>query len=199
VEPGVRQERDEIALMQAVADGDKAAARLLVTEYFPYVHGYVRAQCAGNQMMVEDVMQEVFVEVHKYAGTFRGASSLATWLCTIARRRLFKAFERERRQAAVAERMQPGGGGAEQNRPGVRRLRSVPDDELEIVIDIRDETLTALSTLPPDYRQALTMKYLDDCSVQEVAAALGRTKVQTQSLLQRARVMFGKELGRGRE
>ena len=38
------------------------------------------------------------------------------------------------------------------------------------------------------HRQVLVLKYMDDRSVEEIATELGRTKVQVQSLLQRARL-----------
>ena len=39
------------------------------------------------------------------------------------------------------------------------------------------------------------MKYLDDRSVEEIAIELGRTRVQVQSLLQRARAGLRHQLG----
>jgi DNA-directed RNA polymerase specialized sigma24 family protein len=44
------------------------------------------------------------------------------------------------------------------------------------------------------HRQVLVRKYLDDWSVADIAADLGRTAVQVQSLLQRARDGLRREL-----
>ena len=45
------------------------------------------------------------------------------------------------------------------------------------------------------HRQVLVLKYLDDRSVEQIAEELGRTRVQVQSMLQRARAGLREELG----
>jgi RNA polymerase sigma factor (sigma-70 family) len=62
-------------------------------------------------------------------------------------------------------------------------------------IDRRDEVTRALGNLPPLHRQVLVLKYLDDRSVEEIAEELGRSRVQVQSMLQRARAGLRHELG----
>jgi RNA polymerase sigma-70 factor (ECF subfamily) len=116
------------------------------------------------------------------ASTFRGESSLKTWLCAIARRRLGRHYEAERRAAVV--------------RAG---LSIVSDDaatrDSSADIERRDEVTRALGALPPLHRQVLVLKYLDDRSVEQIASELGRSRVQIQSLLQRARTGLREQLG----
>ena len=47
-----------------------------------------------------------------------------------------------------------------------------------------------LAALGPHHRAALTLRYLDDLPVPEVAALLGRTLHATEALLVRARAAF---------
>ena len=54
-------------------------------------------------------------------------------------------------------------------------------------VERRDEIVRALGLLPAVHRQVLVMKYLDELSVSQIADELGRSPVQVQSLLQRAR------------
>jgi RNA polymerase sigma factor (sigma-70 family) len=109
---------------------------------------------------------------------FRGESQLTTCLCAIARRRLARHYEAERRQA-VAESGLALLGGID----GLAGASAGGRDEVEH----RDEIVRALGRLPAIHRQVLVMKYLDELPVAQIADELGRSPVQIQSLLQRAR------------
>jgi RNA polymerase sigma-70 factor (ECF subfamily) len=145
-------------------------------EHLPVVYGFVLARVGGNETIAEDMMQETLIEAVRSAETFRGESSLSTWLCTIARRRVARHWERERRNAELTI--------------------TLPEatEEPHVVIDLRDEVLRALGNLAPLHRQVLVMKYLDDFSVEQIAAEVGRPRVQIQSLLQRARDALRRQL-----
>jgi RNA polymerase sigma-70 factor, ECF subfamily len=159
--------------------GDAAAVRRLLDESGPVVYGYVLAR-VGTRSVADDVVQDTFLEAIRSAHTFRGDSLLTTWLCAIARRRVARHFEAERR--ALVD------GGED----GLDVLTG-PDDDVDEV-DRRDEVVRALGRLPVLHRQVLVRKYLDDCPVAEIATELGRTTVQVQSLLQRARVGLRRQL-----
>jgi RNA polymerase sigma-70 factor (ECF subfamily) len=75
---------------------------------------------------------------------------------------------------------------------------SIEQDEAE-EIDQRAEVLAALGQLPALHRQVLVLKYLDGCSVAEIATTISKTEVQVQSLLQRARDGLRRQVEAGRE
>jgi RNA polymerase sigma-70 factor (ECF subfamily) len=108
---------------------------------------------------------------------FRGDATLTTWLCAIARRRLARYYEGERRRQLA----QSG-------------LVEIGAEEAVEATERRDEVIRALGRLPALHRQVLVLKYLDDNSVEEIADELGRTRVQVQSLLQRARDGLRREM-----
>ena len=185
--PGAGRGAGGAELLRSAAGGDARAVRRLLDETGPTVYGFVFARVGGNEAVAEDVVQETYLEAVRSASTFRGESALTTWLCTIARRRVARHFEAERRRA-VAE----------------TGLRLVAEDEPsgqvaedDVVAD-RDELITALGTLAPLHRQVLVLKYLDGRSVAEIAEEIGRSRVQVQSLLQRARGNLRDRLDRGR-
>ena len=168
----------ESALLTGAAGGDPEAVRALIDSVGPVVYGFVFARVGGNEPAAQDLVQETLIEALRSAPTFRGESSLRTWTCAIARRRLARHYETERRHA-VAESglaLLGGAGGAAGAGTGER-------DEIER----RDEIVRALGLLPPVHRQVLVMKYLDELPVAAIAEELGRSPVQIQSLLQRAR------------
>jgi RNA polymerase sigma-70 factor (ECF subfamily) len=160
-------------LLENAAQGDAAAVRALIDSVGPTVYGFVFARVGGDEHAAEDLLQETLVEALRSARSFRGESSLRTWVCTIARRRLARHYEAERRQA-VAE-------------SGLALLGALGGDAARDELERRDEIVRAMGQLPVVHRQVLVLKYLDDLSVGEIASELGRTPVQVQSLLQRAR------------
>src|SRR3954454_24516747 len=129
----------EADLLTKAAAGNGAAVRALLDGYGPVLYGFLYARVGGHAAVAEDLLQETLIEAVRSASTFRGESSVRTWLCAIARRRLGRHYESERRAAVV--------------RAG---LAVVPDAGTEDVgsdIARRDEVTRALGNLPPLHRQ----------------------------------------------
>ncbi|HZT66817.1 MAG TPA: sigma-70 family RNA polymerase sigma factor [Acidimicrobiales bacterium] len=175
------QRRDDATLLAAVAAGEPAAVRVLLDEVAPVVYGFVFARVGGNQSVAEDLLQETLLEAVRSAAGYRGEAALSTWMCAIARRRLARHYERERR--------------AEAARQGLRLVRDEDEADLGAELERKDRVVRALGRLPSQHRQVLVLKYLDGASVEAIASELGRTRVQVQSLLQRAREGLRRELG----
>jgi RNA polymerase sigma-70 factor (ECF subfamily) len=171
----------DVDLLKRVVDGDAKAVRTLLDDAGDVLYGFVFARVGGNDATAHDIVQETFLEAVRSAHTFRGDSTLRTWLCAIARRRLARYYEAERRKEVVNS--------------GLRLIDGGPDEAVEV--DRRDEVVRALGHLPPLHRQVLVLKYLDERSVEDIAAELGRSRVQVQSLLQRARTGLRKTLEAG--
>jgi RNA polymerase sigma-70 factor (ECF subfamily) len=172
----------DVELLNKVVRGDAAAVRTLLDDAGDVLYGFVFARVGGDAATAEDIVQETFLEAVRSAHTFRGDAALRTWLCTIARRRLARFYEQERRNSLAQS--------------GLRLVGDDhPDEGLEV--DRRDEVIRALGGLAPLHRQVLVLKYLDERSVEDIAAELGRSRVQVQSLLQRARAGLRRALEGG--
>lgn len=171
---------DDVGWLRAAATGDPAAVRRLLDEAGPVLYGYVFARVGGDEEAAADIVQDTFLEAMRSASSFRGDSAVTTWLCSIASRRLARHYEAERRQSEAR-----------------RGLAAVPDpdvvEESDLVAE-RDLVVRALGRLSVVHRQVLVMKYLDGRAVAEIASELDRTRVQVQSLLQRARDALRAEL-----
>ena len=84
--------------LPAAGAGDRAAVQRLVADVGPVVYGYVYARVGGHEDVAADLLQETMVEAVRGAAGFRGDATLATWMCAIARRRVARYYEAERRQ-----------------------------------------------------------------------------------------------------
>jgi RNA polymerase sigma-70 factor (ECF subfamily) len=172
-------------MLVAATAGDHEAMRWLLDEVAPIVYGFIFARVGGDDAAAEDVLQETLMEAVKGAANFRGDSAASTWMCAIARRRLARHYESERR-AEVAR----------------GSLRLVDDAHgagdagaAAELVERQDEVVRALGRLPALQRQVLVMKYLEDMSVQDIALQVNRSRVQVQSLLQRGRESLRRQLG----
>lgn len=170
---------NEVDLLVAAAAGEPDAVRALLDGCGSAVYGFVYARVGGDAAVADDLVQETFIEAMRSAHTFRGEAALRTWLCTIARRRVARHWEAERK--------------AEVARAGLTLVGS--DERTDV--ERRDEIVRALGRLPVVHRQVLVLKYLDDLTVEQIARELGRSPVQVQSLLQRARAGLRKVLEGG--
>jgi RNA polymerase sigma-70 factor (ECF subfamily) len=177
----LRRQHSDVDALQAAAAGDARAVRWLLDEVAPIVHGFVYARVGGDVAVAEDLLQETVIEAVRSASSFRGDAQLSTWMCAIARRRLARHYESERR--------------AELGRSRLRLVAETALDESLQQAEQREEVAQALGRLPALHRQVLVLKYLDGLAVEDVAAQVGRSRVQVQSLLQRAREGLRRELG----
>jgi RNA polymerase sigma-70 factor (ECF subfamily) len=167
----------------AAAAGDAEAVRWLLDEVAPVVYGFVFARVGGDEAAAEDLLQETLLEAVRGAAAFRAEAAASTWMCAIARRRLARYYESERR-AEMARRSLS----LVQDGPGA----SGPGDD---ILERQDEVVRALGRLPAMQRQVLVLKYLEDMSVVDIAGQVNRSRVQVQSLLQRGRDGLRRELG----
>jgi RNA polymerase sigma-70 factor (ECF subfamily) len=127
----------------------------------------------GDRSTAEDLTQEVFM-----AGVSRalaGEEIGVPWLMAAARNKLvdhWRARAREDRKLGLVQSAPPP-----------------PETDLLVISDL-GAAEAALAMLNPTYRAALVLRHVDDLSVPEVAAQLGRTVEATEQVLTRARVAF---------
>lgn len=142
----------------------------------PEVYGYIHRRCR-NQTVAEDLTTEVFLAAVESISRSVVETVTVGWLIGIARHKIVDHWRRaerdHRRHEAAAE--------------------NTPDafDPWNVQLDI----LTArdvLAELGAHHRSALTLRYIDDLPVRDVAAVLERTEQATEALLVRARHAFRK-------
>jgi len=161
---------------EPAASGDPGVLLLDVFDgALPRVYGYVLSRC-GQQALAEDLTAETFLAAVDAARRPDPPPMSTAWLVGVARHKLVDHWRRQARE----ER-------------GLNALGAVGDRGGEDTWDERLDALRArdvLGELAPHHRAALTLRYLDDLSVPEVAALLQRTVHATEALLVRARAAF---------
>lgn len=160
---------------QPVGAHDARAALLDVYDTaLPQVYGYLLRRC-GSREVAEDLTSETFLAAADSVRRAAPAGVDVPWLIGVARHKLAdhwrtRAREERRMRAVEAEP------------PPVE-----PDWDAQLDALHASETLAGLA---PAHRSALTLRYVDDLPVAEVARLLGRTLHATEALLVRARAAF---------
>jgi RNA polymerase sigma-70 factor (ECF subfamily) len=143
----------EEALLQRLAEGDRAALQDFYDRYAGLVNGLAR-RILRDAADAEDVVQDVFVQVWRDAARFdRERGSAQVWVCMIARSR---ALDRLRRRKARRE-------------DGERPVEPVAAS-WEPVLSVAMRK--ALDGLPEEQRRPLELAYYEGLTQTEIAARL---------------------------
>lgn len=138
------------------------------------VYAFILRRC-GDRALAEDLTSDVILRAVRETKRSRSLVT-AAWLTTVARNRLVDHWRSK---------------GREDRRLGLAWSNPDPDEWTDDGAPLEPEIVNqAMRRLPPDHQAVLSLRYLDDMTVPEVAAALGRSVHATESLLARARRAF---------
>jgi RNA polymerase sigma-70 factor, ECF subfamily len=166
-----------LALVQRLASGDPEAVEELVNHYADDVYHFVFNQVGGSAQDAEDVVQETFIAALKAIRRFKGDSKLRTWLFSIAAHKAIDHRRRTTRHVPISTQEIVLPLPAEQD---------LPEQAMER-FEVRQAVRQALLQLPPHYRTALILKYVEEMPVREMAVVMKRSLKSVESILVRAR------------
>lgn len=171
--------RDERTLIAEAARGDRTAARELYDAHVERVHRIAYRIC-GDADLAQDLTQDVFVQVFRRLGQFRGDSSFGTWLHRVALTVSLNAMRKVKR---------------------FRQRETVLEDALhheheswEMEPDLRDRLKEAIDALPEGCRVALVMHTIEGYSHAEIGAMLGIAEGTSKARVFDARARLRKML-----
>lgn len=144
--------------------------------------------CLGlihNREDAEDICQEVFIELFRSIGSFRGNSTVITWLYRIAVNKSLNHQKKIKRQRLLAKVL--GSFGA------ANTGRESPDKKVEQK-EVSGALFHALNKLPENQRIAYTLAKYDDLSYDEIAVVMGLSVSSVESLMFRAKDNLKKSL-----
>lgn len=173
----------EQVLAAARTGADHAWARIY-RDLAPTVLGYLRGQRAPDP---EGVVAETFLQVvrdlHRFDG---GEDGFRSWVFAIAHNRLIDARRRAGRRREDLT-----------THEDIARDAPVVHAEDEALSGLAtDELLALLDHLTDEQRTVLLLRVVADLSIEEVAAATGRSQGAVKQLQRRALVALRKRIGR---
>lgn len=174
----------DVELAQASAAGDVPAFEELYRRHRRKVYSLC-LRMLGNVPDAEDLTQEVFLQLYRKIGTFKGAATLSTWLYRLTVNRVLMYLRTHRRQ-------QP-----EQLREGeeIAQMGAVMRPRRDGSMIDRIDLERAIRRLPPGYRAVFLLHDVEGYEHEEIARLLGIAVGTTKSQLHKARMKLRELLG----
>jgi RNA polymerase sigma-70 factor (ECF subfamily) len=176
---------EDRALVARMLEGDELALTELVERYSSALFRFSLSRLGGNRELARETVQTALTKALTRLDTYRGESSLLTWLCACCRNEILMHLRKLRTaplQVELDDDVQPAVGSPS---------RRDPDPETNLLrVETSHLVHITLDLLPPRYSQALEWKYVDQLPVDEIAVRLGLRAKAAESLLTRARKAF---------
>ncbi len=178
-------ELSDYELTQASSKGDMIAFE----EVYNRHHRRVYAICLRmlkNTNEAEDLTQDVFIQLHRKIGSFRGDSAFTTWLHRLTVNQVLMHF---RKRTVKFEKT------TEEGDPPVQIVRGSEKPSKMPVVD-KIAIQNAIKELPNGYRNVFVLHDIEGFEHEEVARILGCSVGTSKSQLHKARLKLRKLLKR---
>lgn len=136
--------------------GNQKAFRELISRHHSTAFAVVRS-VMGDRDDVEDVVQQVYIRVHRGLASFRGDAKFSTWLYRIARNEAINAVKRRRLETMPVEDVVVAA--PEDSRPDRAHERAALGHYVE----------QAMQQLDENQRTALELRYMGERTYDEIA------------------------------
>jgi RNA polymerase sigma-70 factor, ECF subfamily len=176
---------DERRLTERLVRRDEAAFNELVRAHQGQVYRLL-LRMLGDAAEAEDIAQEVFVSVFKSIESFRGDSSLATWLYRIAANHAKNRIKYLARRARAAE--QPLDDLSEARLAPASAARPDGPDHWVESQEAGKHMEEAFASLDSEHRLLLTLRDVENLSYEEIRQISGLPIGTVKSKLHRARM-----------
>ncbi len=180
--------QDEVQLVQRMLRGEQRAFDEFFESFAARLAAFASRRSSLDAAALEDVVQVTMINAIRSLGTFRGGSSLFTWLCQICRNQLIdvrRKAERQPKSQSLDE--------LTSRRPSAEIVALVDyRDPLEECTEdsSRDAVRKTVNQLPASYARILELRFGDDLTVPEIAKLLQLSESAVESRLVRARKAF---------
>jgi RNA polymerase sigma-70 factor, ECF subfamily len=173
----IERNAPDLELVRLAAMGNINAFEILYERYHRRTYSLC-LRMTSSQSESEDLTQEVFIQLFRKVGSFRGESAFSTWLHRMTVNQVLMHF---RRRSVKNEKTSDDGEMPEQIVPGTENQTKMP------VLD-RIALKRAIDQLPPGYKSAFVLHDVEGYEHEEVAKILGISVGTSKSQLHKARL-----------
>jgi len=174
---------DDEVLVTRCLEGDQPAFAFLVNKYKEVVHAYAYRKVADYQH-AEDITQEVFIKAYRKLAQLKWPHRFQSWLYAITSNECklwLRRHSREQEQEVSWEEVPA------ENLDELA-ARAHGDEEIKLTVK------SAMETLSDDNQLAVSLYYMSNLSVKEIAHFMGVSPNSVRIKLHRARKHLGERL-----
>jgi RNA polymerase sigma factor (sigma-70 family) len=167
-------------LIPQILARDRHALSVFYHRYTPRLRAYILGKISSVED-AEEILQDTLFGFLEAIRDFEGHASIKTFLFSICNHKIIDFYRRKKIKHMVFSKT-----------PNLEALVSPilnPEEELDTRL-LKDKIYRVLAHLLPNYRRLLTLKYMDDLSVSEIAQQLTVSVKSAESQLFRARKAF---------
>ncbi|MEX2171124.1 MAG: sigma-70 family RNA polymerase sigma factor [Pirellulales bacterium] len=168
---------EQVLLLRCQA-GDEAAFVEIVAGYDPRLRYFLR-KLVHQAHLVDDLLQEVWLDVHRGLPKLKELAAFRAWLYRIARDRAVRYLRKKEHVTALPEDFE---------------LLEV--DETNFTADDVAHIHTALDKIPTAQREVLVLRYLEEMPYEEIARVISAPPGTVRSRLHYAKHALRHELER---
>lgn len=147
-----------LLMINNTATKDKGFLQLMDTYKKP-IYWHIRRLVVSHED-AEDILQETFIQVYRFAGSFKGESKIYTWLYRIATNECIRHFRKNKKSlmnsGSIAEKM----------------LGELSETDSENSDAILFKFQQAILQLPEKQRIVFNLRYYDELSYDEIGQIL---------------------------
>ena len=160
------EQLDDRALVARILEGDRDRFAQLVQRYQKRLINYVY-RITHRYEDAHDLAQDIFVKVFLALDRYDPKYQFSTWLFRIAQNSAIDALRKKSISEVPIFRPtedEPSGKEREFADDGISPYRALKNKQLSAAID------TAVSRLPPDYRELIQLRHFAELSYEEIAS-----------------------------
>lgn len=167
----------DLSLAQAAGWGDMTAFEELYNRHHRRVYSLC-LRMLQNPVEAEDLTQEVFIQLYRKIGSFRGDSAFTTWLHRMTVNQVLMHF---RKRSVKFEKT---------TEEGETPVQIVSGTENPLSMKIVDKIAldSAIEQLPPGYRSVFVLHDVEGYEHEEISRMLGCSVGTSKSQLHKARL-----------
>ena len=171
------ENHNEQDLIRSILDGNTQSFSVLLKRYQRPIHALIR-QIVANREDAEELTQDVFIKAFRKLDSFKGGSSLSTWLYRIAWN---TAISETRKKRLIYPEFDEN------------QFANLPDETVDEVLEKENDEVqlqrleNAIDRLNPEEKALITLYYTESKPLTEVALILNLNADNAKVKLHRTR------------